>query len=93
MPGSSIRASASIAANARKKSRDSTMSRSGCTAAAASQPAQRLDGVEPHVGIGIAERLEERRHRRGVLLIAEREGGLDAQVGVAVLQQRRPPGR
>ena len=65
------------------------MSRSGSHRGGGSQPAQRLDGVEPHVGIGIVERLEERRHRRGVLLIAEREGGLDAQVGVAVLQQRR----
>ena len=49
--------------------------------------AQRLDRVEPHVGVRIVERGEQRRFRVRAGLHPERQRGLNPQVCVGVAQQ------
>ena len=63
---------------------------SGSIAAGARKPAERLDRVEAHVGIGIVERAQKSASAAaGWRCVAERERGLHAQVGVRVAAAAR----
>ena len=59
-----MRASASSAGNARKKSPDSAIAASGSTRRGGAEPAERLDRVEADVDVRIVERGEQRVDRR-----------------------------
>ena len=82
-----MRASASIAGKARKKSPRLGDVGERLDGVGGAQAAERLDRVEAHVGVRIVERGDERVDGRRVLLLAEGQRRLHAQVGVGPLQQ------
>ena len=85
--GSSIRASASIAGKARKKSRGLGDARQRIDGLGGAQTPERLDRVEPDVRVGILERRDERGDRGRMALLAEGQRRLHAQIGIGVAQQ------
>ena len=77
-----IWASASMAGNARKKSSRLGDVGERVDGVGGAQPAERFDGVEADVDVGIVQRADQRVDGGRVLLLAERQRRLDAQVGV-----------
>ena len=86
--GSPIRARASIAGNARKKSpevgdRDQPIDRRRVPVAA-----DGFDRMKPHVDVRIVERRDQRLDSLGPALRAKRQCRLDAKIGIVISHQR-----